>query len=142
MFAPEGAVRVVRQATARFSAPMVPFGDLRAPAPFEVDCPVAGTGRWVDDRTWAYDFARDLPGAVRCRFTLRPDTRDIKGQPLAGQREFAVATGGPAVLRAGRMTATRASTSARSLCWCCRRRRRRCLSAPTPGARPRAWRTG
>jgi uncharacterized protein YfaS (alpha-2-macroglobulin family) len=100
MFAPEGAVRVVRQATARFSAPMVPFGDLRAPAPFEVDCPVAGTGRWVDDRTWAYDFARDLPGAVRCRFTLRPDTRDIKGQPLAGQREFAVATGGPAVLRA------------------------------------------
>jgi hypothetical protein len=100
LFSPSGTVREVRQATARFSAPMVPFGDLRAPTPFEVDCPVAGTSRWVDERTWAYDFERDLPGAVRCRFSLRADARDIKGQPLAGQREFAVATGGPAVLRA------------------------------------------
>jgi uncharacterized protein YfaS (alpha-2-macroglobulin family) len=100
MFAPEGTVREVRQATARFSAPMVAFGDLRAPAPFEVDCPVPGKGRWVDERTWAYDFERDLPGAVRCRFTLRPDARDLQGQALAGRREFVVATGGPAVLRA------------------------------------------
>jgi hypothetical protein len=100
MFAPEGAVSEVRQATARFSAPMVAFGDLRAPAPFEVDCPVPGKGRWVDERTWAYDFERDLPGAVRCRFLLRKDLRDLAGQPLAGRREFAVATGGPAVLQA------------------------------------------
>jgi uncharacterized protein YfaS (alpha-2-macroglobulin family) len=98
-FSPEGTVRVVRQATARFSAPMVPFGDLRAPTPFEVDCPVAGSSRWVDERTWAYDFERELPGAVRCRFILRADAHDIKGQPLAGKREFAVTTGGPAVLR-------------------------------------------
>ncbi|MGB9107345.1 MAG: hypothetical protein WCC39_01530, partial [Telluria sp.] len=55
LFAPDGAVRVVRQASARFSAPMVPFGDLRAPTPFDVDCPVPGAGRWVDERTWAYD---------------------------------------------------------------------------------------
>jgi uncharacterized protein YfaS (alpha-2-macroglobulin family) len=101
MFVPEGTVSKVRQATARFSAPMVPFGDLRAPTPIEVDCPVPGKGRWVDERTWAYDFERDLPGAVRCRFTLRPDVRDLQGQPLAGRREFVLATGGPAVLRVG-----------------------------------------
>jgi len=100
MFSPEGTVGQVRQATARFSVPMVPFGDLRAPAPFEVDCPVPGKGRWVDDRTWAYDFERDLPGAVRCRFQLRADLRDLAGQALAGRREFLLATGGPAVLQA------------------------------------------
>jgi uncharacterized protein YfaS (alpha-2-macroglobulin family) len=99
MFVPEGTVREVRQATARFSAPMVPFGDLRAQTPADVDCPVPGKGRWVDERTWVYDFERDLPGAVRCRFTLRPDARDLQGRPLAGRREFVVATGGPAVLR-------------------------------------------
>jgi uncharacterized protein YfaS (alpha-2-macroglobulin family) len=99
LFTPEGKVSQVRQATARFSAPMVAFGDLRAPAPFEVDCPVPGSGRWVDERTWAYDFERDLPGAVRCRFRLKPGAHDIKGQPLAGKREYAVGTGGPAVLQ-------------------------------------------
>jgi alpha-2-macroglobulin len=99
MFSPEGAVSQVRQATARFSVPMVAFGDLRAPTPFEVDCPVPGKGRWVDERTWAYDFERDLPGALRCRFQLRADLRDLGGQALAGRREFVVATGGPAVLQ-------------------------------------------
>ncbi|CAH0285259.1 putative lipoprotein YfhM [Massilia sp. Bi118] len=99
LFTPEGAVREVRQATARFSAAMVPFGDLRAPAPIEVDCPVPGAGRWVDERTWVYDFERDLPGAVRCRFQLRKDLRDLAGQPIEGKREFLLATGGPAVLQ-------------------------------------------
>jgi hypothetical protein len=100
-FTPEGTVREVRQASARFSAPMVPFGDLRADAPVEVDCPVPGKGRWVDERTWAYDFERDLPGAVRCRFTLRAGLHDLAGKPLAGRREFILATGGPAVLHTG-----------------------------------------
>jgi len=99
-FSPEGQVREVRQAGARFSAPMVAFGDLRAPAPFRVDCPVPGQGRWVDERDWAYDFERDLPGAVACRFTLVDTARDLAGQPLAGQRAFALTTGGPAILEA------------------------------------------
>jgi len=97
-FSPEGEVREVRQASARFSQPMVAFGDLRAPAPFEVTCPVPGQGRWVDDRNWVYDFERDLPGAAVCRFALVPALRDLAGKALAGKREFAVATGGPAVL--------------------------------------------
>ena len=98
-FSPEGQVKEVRQATARFSQPMVAFGDPRAPQPFDVDCAPPGAGRWVDARTWSYDFAHDLPGAVACRFTLRADARDLAGQPLAGQRAFAFRTGGPAVVR-------------------------------------------
>lgn len=98
-FSPGGQVKQVRQATARFSQPMVAFGDPRAPQPFDVDCAPPGAGRWVDARTWSYDFAHDLPGAVACRFTLRADARDLAGQPLAGQRAFAFGTGGPAVVR-------------------------------------------
>jgi uncharacterized protein YfaS (alpha-2-macroglobulin family) len=98
-FSPEGQVRRVRQAVARFSAPMVAFGDLRAASPFDVDCGVPGSARWIDARTWSYDFERDLPGATACRFTLKPDAHDLAGQPLAGPRQFSVATGGPAVLQ-------------------------------------------
>jgi hypothetical protein len=97
-FSPEGQVRRVRQAVARFSQPMVAFGDLRADTPFDVACAVPGSGRWVDAQTWTYDFERDLPGATSCRFTLKLDVRDLAGQPLAGKRAFSVGTGGPAVL--------------------------------------------
>lgn len=97
-FNPEGQVREVRQASARFSQPMVAFGDLRAPAPFTVSCAVPGQGRWIDERNWVYDFERDLPGALVCRFTLAPALHDLAGKPLTGQRVFTVATGGPAVL--------------------------------------------
>jgi hypothetical protein len=99
-FAPVGVVKKIRQVTARFSAPMVAFGDPRAPAPFAVDCAEKGSGRWIDAHTWSYDFERDLPGAVACRFSLRADGRDLAGQPLAGQRVFGFSTGGPAVVQA------------------------------------------
>ncbi|MFN8644605.1 MAG: hypothetical protein U0802_24185 [Candidatus Binatia bacterium] len=97
-FTPQGVVKPLRQATALFSAPMVPFGDLREVAPpFAVDCPVPGKGRWVDARTWAYDFDRDLPGGLRCTFTARADLASLAGEPLAGAARFEVSTGGPAV---------------------------------------------
>src|SRR2546427_12967382 len=63
-FSPQGTVKHVRQAQAQFSVPMVPLGDPRLTDPFEVSCPEAGTGRWVDTRTWVYDFARDLPAGL------------------------------------------------------------------------------
>lgn len=97
-FTPQGVVKPVRQATALFSAPMVPFGDLRAMAPpFTVECPVPGTGRWVDARTWAYDFERDLPAGLRCAFIARPDLASLAGEPLDGSGDFELSTGGPAV---------------------------------------------
>jgi hypothetical protein len=39
----------------------VRFGDPKAPAPFDVSCAAAGAGRWIDDKTFSYDFERDLP---------------------------------------------------------------------------------
>jgi len=72
---PSGTVKRVRQFTARFPEAMVPFGDPRELAPFDIDCPARGRGRWVDDRHWAYDFAADLPAGVRCTFSLKDGLR-------------------------------------------------------------------
>jgi hypothetical protein len=96
-FSPQGEVKGVRQVAARFSAPMVAFGDPRLEAPFDIDCPEPGTGRWADARNWVYDFARDLPAGVRCSFRSKPDLRTLAGDPLA-PAQFAFTTGGPAVI--------------------------------------------
>ncbi|HEX8614477.1 MAG TPA: MG2 domain-containing protein [Telluria sp.] len=96
-FTPAGTVKAVRQVTARFSAPMVAFGDARLAEPFAIDCLEPGSGRWIDARIWSFDFARDVPPGVRCSFTLRPELRDLSAQPLAGTARFAFDTGGPSV---------------------------------------------
>ncbi len=97
LFSPEGSVKDARQAQARFSAPMVAFGDPTLADPFTVDCAAPGKGRWADARNWIYDFEADLPGGLRCRFTLRADAKTLDGRPIAGQREFRFDTGGPSV---------------------------------------------
>lgn len=97
-FSPTGTVKQIRQVTARFSADMVPFGDLRLTAPFAVDCAAPGQGRWIDSRNWSYDFEQDLPAGVACSFTLKAQ-QDLAGKPLAGVQRFAFNTGGPAVVR-------------------------------------------
>ena len=99
-FTPTGSVKAVRQVTARFTAPMVPFGDPRLVEPFEIDCPEKGTPRWADDRNWVFDFSRDLPGGVNCTFRLKGDVRTVAGERLAGTREFSFTTGGPAIRQA------------------------------------------
>ena len=99
-FSPRGTAKQVRQVTARFSEPMVPLGDPRpSKSPFDVICPERGRARWIDSRNWSYDFARDLPAGVRCRFRLRADARTLSGLPLDGERDFDLSTGGPAILR-------------------------------------------
>jgi hypothetical protein len=90
-------VKHVRQAQAHFSVPMVPLGDPRLTDPFEVSCPEAGMGRWVDTRIWVYDFSRDLPAGVRCTFTLRAGLQGLDGRPLGGHGAFAFSTGGPSI---------------------------------------------
>ena len=96
-FSPQGTVKGVRQVTARFSEPMVPFGDPRLGEPFAIDCPEAGKGRWVDTRNFVYDFERELPAGVRCTFTLKPKLKTLDGKPLTGTQLFSFSTGGPAV---------------------------------------------
>jgi len=98
-FSPRGIVKQVRQVVARFATPMVPYGDARSPSdPFAVDCPVAGTARWVDARTWVLDFERTLPGGVRCSFRQRPDLTDLAGAAPPKGESFSFDTGGPAIL--------------------------------------------
>ena len=97
-FTPQGSVKRVRQATARFPQVMVALGDPRAPAdPFTIDCGKPGASRWVDSRTWAYDFAQDLPAGVRCRFTLRDGVHALDGTALAPGQVFTFDTGGPTI---------------------------------------------
>lgn len=98
-FSPQGEVQRIRQVRARFSEAMIRFGDPKAAAPFDVDCAVAGTPRWADERNWVYDFERDLPPGTRCSFSLRPDARSLAGNALGGRTRFQFSTGGPAVMR-------------------------------------------
>ncbi|HMK49529.1 MAG TPA: MG2 domain-containing protein, partial [Thermodesulfovibrionales bacterium] len=98
IFSPQGEVRNVRQVSVRFSEQMVSFGDLRLPAPFEIRCPAAGTGRWADDKNWIYDFEKDLPAGISCEFVLKPDLRTLSGAQITGQKDFSFSTGGPAIM--------------------------------------------
>lgn len=105
-FSPTGTVKAVRQVRVQFGTPMVPFGDMGLPAPFSVDCGkatpavVAGTGRWADERNWAYDFERDLPGGVACTFVLQANLKDQAGNAVQGQASYRFSTGGPAIVEA------------------------------------------
>ena len=100
-FSPQGTVKKVRQATTRFSQPMVSFGDPRLSDPFEVDCSarVEGKGRWADGRNWVFDFTEDLPAGVACTFTLKPSLRALSGKEVTGPRKFTFSTGGPSIVR-------------------------------------------
>ncbi|MCZ7565136.1 MAG: MG2 domain-containing protein [Burkholderiales bacterium] len=98
-FAPQGEAKGVRQVTARFTAPMVPFGDPRTLAPFDIDCPARGRGRWADARNWVFDFDADLPAGLSCTFALKPGTVALDGTALDGASRFSFTTGGPAVRR-------------------------------------------
>jgi uncharacterized protein YfaS (alpha-2-macroglobulin family) len=98
-FSPQGTVKGVRQVTARFSAPMVPFGDPREVDPFAIDCIEKGKGRWADPKNWVYDFDRDLPAGVRCSFTVKPGLTALDGKTLEDGQRFEFSTGGPAIVR-------------------------------------------
>ncbi|MFA6318122.1 MAG: MG2 domain-containing protein, partial [Elusimicrobiota bacterium] len=99
-FSPQGLSRGVRQAAARFSEAMVPFGDPKdLQEPFEIDCPAKGSGRWADTRNWIYDFEADLPAGLACSFKVKPGVRALSGASVEGKRSFAFTTGGPAVVR-------------------------------------------
>lgn len=97
-FSPQGTVKGVRQVTARFSNPMVPFGDPRLSDPFTLSCPMTGKGRWADTTNWVYDFDQDLPAGVECQFKLKPNLKDVAGGKVAGESSYAFSTGGPAIL--------------------------------------------
>lgn len=85
----------IERFTARFSETMVPLGDPRAPSPFRVGCPVGGQGRWIDQRSFVWEFSRPLPGGTACTFDLRDGLASAAGVAVGGQRRFTVDSGGP-----------------------------------------------
>ena len=97
-FSPTGYAKDVAQVAVRFSEPMVALGDPETSDPFAVGCDVPGNGRWIDERNWVYDFAYDVPGAERCRFTLRRGVRTLAGERVTGPREHSFHTGGPNII--------------------------------------------
>ena len=101
---PQGEVARVRQARVTFSDSMVPFGEPRLSAPFDVRCasdkPVTGTSRWVDDKTWIYDFTQDVPAGTRCGIKLKAGVKSMGGEAVTGSMQFDFSTGGPAIVRA------------------------------------------
>lgn len=97
-FSPQGEMRGVRQATARFTVPMVALGDPRLADPFIINCPSSGKGRWADARNWVYDFDADVPAGVSCTFKLRDDLRSLDGVKLQFPETYKFTTGGPAIV--------------------------------------------
>ena len=89
-----GHAGAVERYTIRFNQPMVPLGDPRSPAPFTTGC--AGTGRWVDQQTWVFDFAAPLTGEAKCRFDAAKGLKSVAGYALNGRTSYTVDAGGPA----------------------------------------------
>lgn len=85
----------IERFTVRFDTPMVALGDPRAANPFLVECAVEGTGRWADQQTFVYEFAKPLPGGIKCTFTTRTGVKSVSGYALAGDQVFTVDSGGP-----------------------------------------------
>ncbi|MGH6612264.1 MAG: alpha-2-macroglobulin, partial [Burkholderiaceae bacterium] len=95
-FSPQGQVKGVRQVVARFSQPIVSFGDPRSEPPFEISCPAKGVARWTDARNWLFDFEHDLPAGIECSFTTKPGLKTFAGAAVAPQT-FRFSTGGPSI---------------------------------------------
>ncbi|RFO95499.1 alpha-2-macroglobulin [Rhodoferax lacus] len=98
---PQGEVARVRQVLAKFDDSAIAFGDPKAEAPLAISCNDAqaskGSGRWVNDRAWAYEFERDLPPGVRCTLQVKAGLQSAKGVALSGPTSYRFTTGGPFV---------------------------------------------
>lgn len=96
---PQGEVARVRQIVAKFDEGAVNFGDPKAPAPLSLSCSDAqatkGSGRWISEREWAFEFENDLPPGVSCSVNLVGTFKSPKSQPVAGPSSYKFNTGGP-----------------------------------------------
>ena len=98
-FSPEGTVKVIKQVKVNFSAQMVPFGNPRVKTDqFEINCPVEGKARWIDEKTYVYEFPNNLEAGIVCKFQLKADIKTLAGKEITGKKAFSFSTGGPAVL--------------------------------------------
>ncbi len=99
---PQGEVAEVRQVLVRFAEAVVPAGELRQPAPFELDCggaKPAGSARWLDDRRWAFDLAEPLAAGSRCTLSVSTSFKPLAGA-IEGPSSYSFSTGAPFVVQA------------------------------------------
>ena len=88
-FQPQGKVADQTRATVRFSADMVKLGEPDAAPPFAIDCAgIAGEGRWIDSRAWAWQMSRALQPGERCVFTIRSGLATANGEAISGKNRF------------------------------------------------------
>ncbi|MFZ4480872.1 MAG: alpha-2-macroglobulin family protein, partial [Rhodoferax sp.] len=56
-----------------------------------------GSGRWISDREWTFEFESDLPAGVTCSLQPREGIKSTKGAELKITGRHAFNTGGPSV---------------------------------------------
>lgn len=98
---PQGEVARVRQMVLKFDDAAVAFGDPGAAAPVDLRCADGfvpkGAGRWLNERSWVFDFQEDLAPGVRCSVQVKPGLKSLNGVDFSGQDRFGFSTGGPVV---------------------------------------------
>ncbi len=96
---PQGEVSKIRQVVARFDTSAVNFGDPKAAAPLTLSCSDAqatkGSGRWISDREWAFEFENDLPPGVNCSVQVRSGLKSASGAQYTGATSYKFNSGGP-----------------------------------------------
>lgn len=97
-FSPTGTVVRVHQVKAIFSGAIVPLGSAEGLNPFKITCPEKGIGRWLDQKTWVYDFGGDLPAGVACTFALDKDLKALDGTTVTRSDAKHFNTGGPRIV--------------------------------------------
>ena len=99
---PVGEVAQVQQVLVRFSEAVLPLGNLQQAAPYTLACEGGtppGTARWLNERSWAFDFYDVLPAGARCTLKLNPafvPTGSASGA-WQGPGEQRFSTGAPVV---------------------------------------------
>lgn len=99
---PSGEVAQVQQVLVRFSEAVLPLGNLQQAAPYTLACEGGtppGSARWLNERSWAFDFNEVLAAGKRCTLTLNPAFQPLGGVAGAwqGPREQRFSTGAPVV---------------------------------------------
>ena len=88
-FMPQGKVADQTRVTVRFNAAMTKLGETEGAAPFSIDCQnIAGEGRWIDERSWAWQMSRPLQPGERCVFALKSGLTAANGEAVSGKNRF------------------------------------------------------
>jgi len=99
-FSPEGEIRDIKQVVVRFSESMVPLSSPKIKTDqFVITCPSEGKARWLDDKTYVYEFLKPLESGISCTFKVSDSTKSISGKQIVGKKTFEFTTGGPYIIQ-------------------------------------------